>query len=364
MHLDRITAFFGFLTLPPKPSDPSHSGKGLPLEDLSLAHYLDTELVEDYLEFIRARAGGNYNGMTIQYISFINSLLHPKNGFVIQYPELFPDVVDLKTKVVLAHERYKNVRKHLEPHVVKTRDPNETNKQIIESDRPLDFLIQTGDKVYEYAKIRWENREVNELAAIDYRNALLIRMLISNPLRQKNYRRMTCSSDNFGHLHKAEDGSWWVEIPRKEFKNLQGAAGDRDYKVMVNKELWPEIEFYLAKCRPVLLGTSKSDCLFLTMQGKPLDKNRFNDIVKTLTRSFCPLKNSGFGPHAFRHIIATDYIKNHPNGFQVVADILHDKLQTVLDNYAHLAVYDGFRHWDNYLNDRKAAVHAEIADAA
>ncbi|MDQ1274405.1 MAG: hypothetical protein QG591_3035, partial [Planctomycetota bacterium] len=54
----------------------------------------------------------------------------------------------------------------------------------------------------------------------------------------------------------------------------------------------------------------------------------------------------------FRHIIATEYLKNNPNGYQVVANILHDKLETVLGEYAHLKIADGFSHWVSYLEGR------------
>ena len=66
------------------------------------------------------------------------------------------------------------------------------------------------------------------------------------------------------------------------------------------------------------------------------------------TRQFIP-GCPGFGPHAVRHIVATDYIKNNPNGFQIAADVLHDKLQTVLTHYAHLKAADGHRHYQQYL---------------
>jgi len=58
----------------------------------------------------------------------------------------------------------------------------------------------------------------------------------------------------------------------------------------------------------------------------------------------CP----GFGPHAIRHIVATDYIKNNPASYIVAADILHDKLETVMSAYAHLKAADGHRVYLGY----------------
>jgi integrase len=46
---------------------------------------------------------------------------------------------------------------------------------------------------------------------------------------------------------------------------------------------------------------------------------------------------SGFGPHAFRHLIATDIIKKDPRlGFFLASVALHDKLETVEEEYIHL----------------------------
>jgi hypothetical protein len=49
----------------------------------------------------------------------------------------------------------------------------------------------------------------------------------------------------------------------------------------------------------------------------------------------------GFRTHAFRHIIATTWLNAHPNDFLTVALILHDCLETVMQNYAHLKTKDG-----------------------
>ena len=47
----------------------------------------------------------------------------------------------------------------------------------------------------------------------------------------------------------------------------------------------------------------------------------------------CP----GFSMHAFRHIVATEFIKNNPAGFAIAAAILHDKEETVRRHYAWAA---------------------------
>ena len=64
--------------------------------------------------------------------------------------------------------------------------------------------------------------------------------------------------------------------------------------------------------------------------------------IKHLTTTYidgCP----GFGPHAFRHVIATNHLRRNPGDYLTVAVLLHDMLETVLKSYGHLRVSDGLR---------------------
>lgn len=59
-----------------------------------------------------------------------------------------------------------------------------------------------------------------------------------------------------------------------------------------------------------------------------------------LTRRYlwnCP----GVGSHAFRHIIPTSILKAHPEEWETAAWVLHDLVETVKKNYAHLKSSDG-----------------------
>ena len=54
----------------------------------------------------------------------------------------------------------------------------------------------------------------------------------------------------------------------------------------------------------------------------------------------------GFGPHALRHLVATDWLRKNPDDFLTVAELLGDRLQTVLDNYAHLKRDGSFSRYE------------------
>jgi hypothetical protein len=47
--------------------------------------------------------------------------------------------------------------------------------------------------------------------------------------------------------------------------------------------------------------------------------------------------------------VVTDFLKHNPGKYQVAADMLHDKVATVIANYAHLAAADGHKFYQEYL---------------
>lgn len=74
-----------------------------------------------------------------------------------------------------------------------------------------------------------------------------------------------------------------------------------------------------------------------------------------MTRIFVPeeLAPAGFGPHAFRHIVAHSYLKNNPKAYVVVADLLNDKIEMVIKEYGHVGVADNFRHWLRFYEEEQ-----------
>ena len=60
--------------------------------------------------------------------------------------------------------------------------------------------------------------------------------------------------------------------------------------------------------------------------------------------------------HAYRHIVATAWLKAHPGQFRLVAHLLHDTLATVIKNYDHSKPSDGVMAWDRWLSARLPAL--------
>jgi integrase len=194
-------------------------------------------------------------------------------------------------------------------------------------------------------------------------------MLTANPLRIKHFALMTYSPDNTGNLYRAEEG-WRLRYPTDFFKNRQFLKKVRkkrakkapDYDAALPASLWSDIEEYLFVHRSHLIGADACDYVFRPARtphtkkdkssvGDPIKIHSLSALLKEHTRWY--LKCPGFGPHAFRHIIATEYIKNHLNGYEVAAKILHESPEMVRERYAHLEHSDYFDHWVNYHEDRR-----------
>ena len=162
---------------------------------------------------------------------------------------------------------------------------------------------------------------------------------------------MTYSEDNTGNLYQADDRSWRIRFDKSDFKNERGAA-NTDYDVPIPKQVWPFIVEYIRGGRPYLMAGRKTDLVFLSSdhETKMWQENGISVRLGVITAEYIPeFTDSGFGAHAFRHIAGTEYIKNHPEGFEVAAAILHDKPETVRREYAHVKAADKMRVWNDYL---------------
>jgi integrase len=189
--------------------------------------------------------------------------------------------------------------------------------------------------------------------AIWYRDEALLRMMISNPLRNRNLREMTYIPGGDGNLRKVH-GRYWLHFKPSDFKNERGAA-HRPYKVPVPASLNALLDTYLNVVRPLLLNGRTHDEVFLTRNGGPHDTTGLSGLVHELTTTALAavgLEMPGFRTHAVRHIVATAWLRAKPGDYLTVAQILHDTLETVLRNYAPPSPQDGLGHFFNWLEPR------------
>jgi integrase len=81
----------------------------------------------------------------------------------------------------------------------------------------------------------------------------------------------------------------------------------------------------------------------------PMSPGALGIIIRKFTQFYLAEYGCvGFGPHCFRHIVATEWVKNHPDGYEVAAAILHDTPETVRKAYSWVTPADKIAHWNNY----------------
>lgn len=343
-----LKAFLGFCCLP-ESADPFLNGLGMKPEQMTIALLTDKRLTEAYLGFQKVRAGGIYTQGTLSFIILVAQLLRPGTGYLYQHAKLAGKINRRMSEAkwqqicVETRERLLNIGTQLERQgfIVKGRDPEEPIKEILAQDRPLYALLQM------VRDMRRDLLSMSKLSmarqALHYRNILLVGLMASNPLRVRHFLIMQFDR----HLKQVGDGEWWLEFKREEFKNRH--ALKCDYSVRVERHLWPIIERYRREFRPFLAGADKCNYVFRpdprvgAARGvRPLDEGTLFILVQRLTYAYLP-NTPGFGPHAFRHIVATDIIKRNPEfGYFLASKALHDKLETVEEAYAHLKTHEYF----------------------
>lgn len=387
VHRGFFKNFFGFCRLPVDASDPYLRGFGIPVEELSLALLADKNIIEAYLEFTRIRTtlgssspsevpnsqpsdaiadqvnDGKYNQSTLSFLGIVSSHLREKTGYLYQHPSFADKLGERMTAPTWQEQCTDTRRRLLEVHNTvyemkrsgdyqnyeMGRNPEEPIKEILDQKRPL-LVIQ------ELVKTMLRDFEMGISCAVNrallYRDILLISMLAANPLRIRQFSIMQFDKN----LICKPDGSWWLFYKKGDFKNRH--ALDGDYLVRIAPEIWPIINRYRSEFYPVLCGESSTKYVFLagTTGKNRMAKDRrllahaLSGIVQRVTHAFVP-NSPGFGPHAFRHIVATDIIKTDPRfGFFLASRALHDKLATVEKAYAHLKTSEFFEPYNDHFS--------------
>ncbi|MGC1517351.1 MAG: hypothetical protein WA787_01175 [Azonexus sp.] len=180
-----------------------------------------------------------------------------------------------------------------------------------------------------------------------HRDALLLSLLLSNPLRQRTIASMTWNPDGSGTLRGSESTGFRIHLQPHHLKNGD-SRGSRNYNVPVAAWVQPRLEAYLEEYRGTLLAGKSSPYLFVSSRSQGLWESMSSHVIK-LTRRYID-GSPGFGMHAFRHLVATDWLTQHPNDFLTVAELLNDKFDTVMTNYAHLKRDISFSRYEEHIN--------------
>lgn len=345
-----IASFLGWARLPLE-----RGGQGLKAEQLTLGLFADKALLVKHLDWAVERAGKIHAGV-VYFVRFAAMLCHPVTGYLLTRRDIYLRLnftsVDAWKEHLTGVQQW--LTKEIEPKLVtahkssgRSRDTDKAIAPILSMASPLDALAQIVRKL-EFSLRSAEG--LQEMRMV--RDVMLFALLTSNPLRALNLRRLTYLPDNSGHLRHTAEGGWKLFIPRAEFKNIHGAAKNRDYDMEVDPAVWPFITRYIKTYRP-MFGLARPELVFVSEENPAREWKGLNKRFSLITKSLIP-GSGGFGPHSGRHIYATHVIKQTKGDYLAAAEALHDEPETVKQHYWHLI--------NSYADSaRRAAVRGSMA---
>lgn len=337
-----LSSYFGYLRL-----NVAKGGMGLPKEHaLTLAALVVPEWLENFLLFVRRRAQGKTHRGHAIFAGLVTSLVRADTGYLAQKPlfitRLPTDVTQGRSWEQLCQEAQGVASAWKQAATDVSRDPGLPIQPLLSLDEPLAPVLRMVRELDQAAAAALPG---STQQALHKRDALLVSLALVNPLRLRTLT-LTTYDGNAGNLYQ-RGREWRLRFQGNDFKNDNGSRLD-DYDAVV-LGLNERIEEYLFEYRPILIKHCP-ECPFLFPSTRnPNGKHCGLDlVVRRLTRRYLPEVQS-FGPHAFRHLVASAYLKKHPKDFLTVAQILHDELTTVMKHYAHLATDDAFGRYAEHL---------------
>ena len=336
-----ILKFLGFLRLPT-----SQEGYGLELHEVQTISWLaHADALNAFLEFVKSRSGGICHSTHKIMCVHVIGLLNPVTGYLGQQSKFMSklsknflpsdlswlEICDETTDVAKMWKKKANDQ---------SRSPVEPIAALLALPYALGPIFRAIKQLDMEA---YGMPSGGVIQACLKRDALLLSLLISNPLRVINLKIMTWSPDNAGNLYKDGDKSWRIRFNSNEIKT------DKPYNVKVASWLVNRLEAYIEEYRDTILGSRDSKVLFVSSRESEAVKWEHLDVrVKVITKRLIP-ETPGFGAHAFRHLVATDWLTKNPNDFLTVAELLNDRIETVIKHYAHLKKDQSFDRYENYV---------------
>lgn len=361
--------------------DPHLTGLGFFRDKLSLSLFVDTSLIHSHMEFLRGRAFGYvYNTYVRGFLNFCRQLVLPEKGFLWQHSrfgeELSPPILsdaDWQQRCAEAHRRIKNIIRNLESSEDETerfRQSRDTSLRVVkplirEREHPISVLTDIAKGLRKAFSIA---RNPTSKALL-FRDMVMVGLLTSNPVRAVNIVEMKYLQGSKGdeednvNLYKLADGSYRLKYETWELKN--GAQRGR-YDLPVSAELTQDLDEYLRLWRPLLADANECHYVFRPAHNrsmarrkkrpdsksednaKPISVNSFSRLINSASSRFIR-DCAGFGPHAARHFVATEWLKFNPSAYAVAATILHDSEKMVKEFYSWVMPNDIIPFWMQHL---------------
>jgi integrase/recombinase XerD len=144
--------------------------------------------------------------------------------------------------------------------------------------------------------------------ATEFRQALMVGLLISAPVRSRAFLNMTVTR----HLDQDSNG-FILRFAAEDMKD--GKARSFPVPNRLTRPLARYVETY----RPALLQGRVSDALWITQRGNRMSADSFSGGLALLTKRHFGLT---LRPHAFRSIAATSIAEYAPEHVGIIRDVL------------------------------------------
>jgi site-specific recombinase XerD len=368
-----VRDFFSFLMLP-APSAPEHTltkaqkmlaGKGMAADQLRYPMLVDADLVWEYLEFKRIRQVNNvYTQESMAFILFINNLVNHPYSFLRAHAKFGSDLTppipasEWQTQCNSWHQGLlklsRAVKKGVAPE--KQRDPDTALRPILDHPEPVVLLREMISRMRAGISSTFRPHK----RAAEHRDALLFELMILEPLRASHWGHLEIGED----FVRNEDGLWVLTVDKAKFKN-KSSPWCRDRRVVFGARVSAHIDEYVNEDRQHLKGGKERDNKRLFLKGKTGPKPPANStehpyaiseaalwwIVAGRFETYFGMK---IGTNAFRHILATAFLKKHPGDYEGAASILNNSPDVVKKNYGHLTQKDHLDRVNKWRNEEEA----------
>ncbi|QTQ37531.1 Putative integrase [Aromatoleum petrolei] len=347
MFMDRLRTFFGVLFRLPAREGGFHWSEP-PSQTLAwLAH---PDALTLYLDWLTDRSDGiRHSGQRV-FSQFVASLLRPETGYLWQQAARFREQLPREMRPAdddawraMCERSHTYLRQFIRGAKGVSRAPDEPIANLLALPNPLKPVLNAIELI-DATAAACPPGSISE--ARHKRNALLLAMLLSNPLRRRSIASLTWEPNGHGSLRGSAASGWRIVLAPHQLKNGDSNRG-RNYDVKVADWLNSRLSEYLEEYRDTLLNGGRSRYLFIGDETEKLWEG-LGTTVRNITRRYIP-GSPGFGPHALRHLVATDWLRRFPGDFLTVAELLNDRLETVLASYAHLKRDDSFSRYEAHI---------------
>ncbi len=346
--LESLRGYLGFLARPAE-----RGGGGRTRDDVQTLGWLsDGDALQAYLMFKTERSQGLMHRGQKTFAATVAGLLRKESGYLWQSSHLRmslpedarPDSDDAwRRQCERAYEA-------MIAWVAQCRDtsrlPEEPISHLLDLEQPMLPVLRAIEDIRAAATLEVPG---SVRRAVLHRDALLLALLITNPLRERTLSALKYSRTNTGNVYRS-GSTWRIRLQSALLKT--GRSGDgRRYDVAVAGWVGELIDEYVAEHRLVMLAGKDSDAFFVGWRTKRMSS--LSKRVFTLTKRYIP-DSPGFSAHAFRHLVATTLLKANPDAFVMVAELLNDRLETVIATYAHLKRDDSFARHYRFIDELRA----------